>query len=37
VVLVPGLLLGPLLALYLSRAKARQGAGNAGTSAQLGG
>ena len=37
VVLVPGLLLGPLLALYLSRAKARQGAGSAGTSAQLGG
>jgi hypothetical protein len=36
-VLVPGLLLGPVLALYLSRAKARQGAGNTGTSAQLGG
>lgn len=37
VVLVPGLLLGPLLALYLSRAKARQGAGGAGSSAPLGG
>jgi len=36
VIAVPGLVLGPLLALYLSRAKARQGESGTGTSAQPG-